>query len=61
MFRSFSFQLFTPPPPQDTLSDTSEKEQTKVPMHVENWLHRVVDQIGSDTDIRNEGKKKGGD
>ncbi len=41
--------------PTDTLSDTTEKEQTKVPMHVENWLHRVVDQISSDTDIRNEG------
>ncbi|KAJ3086136.1 Axonemal dynein light chain domain-containing protein 1, partial [Quaeritorhiza haematococci] len=38
----------------DILSNTTEKEQHKVPMHVENWLARVLDQLNTDTDIRNE-------
>ncbi|KNC96796.1 uncharacterized protein SPPG_08000 [Spizellomyces punctatus DAOM BR117] len=38
----------------DTLSNTTEKEQHKIPLHVENWLSRLLDQLNTDTDIRNE-------
>ncbi|KAJ3281673.1 Axonemal dynein light chain domain-containing protein 1, partial [Borealophlyctis nickersoniae] len=38
----------------DTLSNTTEKEQHKVPLHVENWAARLLDQMNTDTDIRNE-------
>ncbi|KAI9363349.1 hypothetical protein DFJ73DRAFT_788970 [Zopfochytrium polystomum] len=37
-----------------TLSNTSEKEQYKVPLHVENWVARMLDQMNTDTDVRNE-------
>lgn len=37
------------------LSNTTEKEQQKIPLHVENWLSSLTDQINTDTDIRNEG------
>jgi predicted RNA-binding protein Jag len=39
-----------------TLANTSEKEQQKIPLHVENWVTRLVDQMNTDTDIRNEGE-----
>ncbi|KAJ3332601.1 putative E3 ubiquitin-protein ligase [Blyttiomyces sp. JEL0837] len=38
----------------NTLSNTSEKEQHKIPLHVENWVARLIDQMNTDTDIRNE-------
>ncbi|KAJ3118918.1 Axonemal dynein light chain domain-containing protein 1 [Phlyctochytrium bullatum] len=38
----------------ETLSNSSEKEQQKIPMHVENWIKRLVDQLNTDTDLRNE-------
>ncbi|KAJ3191210.1 Axonemal dynein light chain domain-containing protein 1 [Irineochytrium annulatum] len=37
-----------------TLSNSSEKEQHKIPLHVENWIKRLLDQLNTDTDIRNE-------
>jgi hypothetical protein len=39
----------------DILGNTTEKEQHKIPLHVENWLSSLTDQINTDTDIRNEG------
>ncbi|KAJ3033158.1 Axonemal dynein light chain domain-containing protein 1 [Rhizophlyctis rosea] len=36
------------------LTNTTEKEQHKIPVHVENWLARLLDQLNTDTDIRNE-------
>ncbi|KAJ3018697.1 Axonemal dynein light chain domain-containing protein 1 [Thoreauomyces humboldtii] len=38
----------------DTLSNTTEKEQHKIPLHVENLLSRLLDQLNTDTDVRNE-------
>ncbi|KAI9203094.1 uncharacterized protein BJ171DRAFT_558937 [Polychytrium aggregatum] len=38
----------------ELISNTAEKEQQKIPLHVENWLSRVLDQLNTDTDIRNE-------
>ncbi|KAI8809992.1 hypothetical protein BJ742DRAFT_676408 [Cladochytrium replicatum] len=38
----------------NTLSNTTEMEQNKVPMQVDNWVSRLVDQLNTDTDIRNE-------
>ncbi|KAJ3204071.1 Axonemal dynein light chain domain-containing protein 1 [Clydaea vesicula] len=37
-----------------TLTNTTEREQQRVPMHLENWLNRILDQINTDTDVRNE-------
>ncbi|KAJ3122249.1 Axonemal dynein light chain domain-containing protein 1 [Nowakowskiella sp. JEL0407] len=37
-----------------SLSDTSEKEQLKVPLHIENFVSRLLDQLNTDTDLRNE-------
>ena len=37
------------------MSNTTEKEQQKIPLHVENWLSNLTDQINTETDIRNEG------
>ncbi|KAI8854573.1 hypothetical protein BC829DRAFT_359696 [Chytridium lagenaria] len=37
-----------------TLSNSSEKEQHKIPLHVENWVKRLMDQLNTDTDLRNE-------
>jgi hypothetical protein len=37
------------------LSNTTEKEQHKIPLHVENWLSKLMDQFNTDTDIRNDG------
>ncbi|KAJ3049361.1 Axonemal dynein light chain domain-containing protein 1 [Rhizophlyctis rosea] len=36
------------------LTNTTEKEQHKIPIHVDNWLARLLDQLNTDTDIRNE-------
>ena len=36
-------------------SNTTEREQHKIPLHVENWVARVLDHMNTDTDIRNEG------
>ncbi|KAJ3114491.1 Axonemal dynein light chain domain-containing protein 1 [Physocladia obscura] len=41
-----------------TLSNTCEKEQQKIPLHVENWVSRVLDQMNTDTDVRNEENHK---
>ncbi|KAI8925803.1 hypothetical protein BC831DRAFT_498169 [Entophlyctis helioformis] len=38
----------------NTLSNTAEKEQHKIPLHIENWVSRLLDQMNTDTDIRNE-------
>ncbi|KAI9092459.1 hypothetical protein DFS34DRAFT_633666 [Phlyctochytrium arcticum] len=38
----------------ETLSNTTEKEQHKIPLHVENWLSRLLDQLKTDTDVHNE-------
>ncbi|KAJ3408692.1 Axonemal dynein light chain domain-containing protein 1 [Chytriomyces hyalinus] len=40
------------------LTNTCEKEQQKVPLHVENWVSRVLDQMNTDTDVRNEENHK---
>eukprot|EP00842_Homolaphlyctis_polyrhiza_P006814 jgi/Hompol1/721/HPOL_005391-RA len=42
----------------NTLSNTAEKEQHKIPLHVENWVSRLLDQMNTDTDIRNEDNMK---
>ncbi|KAJ3069417.1 Axonemal dynein light chain domain-containing protein 1 [Podochytrium sp. JEL0797] len=42
----------------ETLSNTCEKEQQKVPLHVENWISRILDQMNTDTDVRNEENHK---
>ncbi|KAJ3162328.1 Axonemal dynein light chain domain-containing protein 1 [Geranomyces michiganensis] len=42
----------------DTLSNTTEKEQHKIPLHVENLLSRLLDQLNTDTDVRNEENMK---
>ncbi|KAI9012709.1 hypothetical protein BC832DRAFT_528683 [Gaertneriomyces semiglobifer] len=42
----------------ETLSDTTEKEQHKIPLHVENFLSRLMDQLNTDSDIRNEENMK---
>ncbi|KAI8912817.1 hypothetical protein EDD86DRAFT_274457 [Gorgonomyces haynaldii] len=39
-------------------SNTTEREQHKVPLHVENWVSRVLDHMNTDTDIRNEDNMK---
>ncbi|KAJ3031427.1 UNVERIFIED_CONTAM: Axonemal dynein light chain domain-containing protein 1 [Siphonaria sp. JEL0065] len=42
----------------ETLTNTCEKEQQKVPLHVENWVSRILDQMNTDTDVRNEENHK---
>ncbi|ORY40179.1 hypothetical protein BCR33DRAFT_754291 [Rhizoclosmatium globosum] len=42
----------------ETLTNTCEKEQQKVPLHVENWVSRIIDQMNTDTDVRNEENHK---
>jgi hypothetical protein len=37
-----------------TLSNTTEKEQARVPIHIDNWRQRTLDQITTDTDVRSE-------
>ena len=39
----------------DALSNTAEKQQQKIPLHVENWASRLLDQLNTDTDVRTEG------
>lgn len=36
------------------MTNTTEKEQHKIPLHVENLLSRLLDQLNTDTDVRNE-------
>jgi hypothetical protein len=36
------------------LSNTSEREQHKIPLQVENWIARVLEQMNNDVDSRNE-------
>ncbi|KAI8818932.1 uncharacterized protein EV422DRAFT_551113 [Fimicolochytrium jonesii] len=42
----------------DSLSNTTEKEQHKIPLHVENLLSRLSDQLNTDTDVKNEENMK---
>ena len=37
------------------MANTTEKEQQKIPLHVENWLSNLTDLINTETDLRNEG------
>ena len=39
------------------LADTFDRDQSKIPLLVENWLSRILDQMNTDTDVRNEGKR----
>lgn len=41
-----------------TLSNTTEKEQARVPTHIDNWRQRTLDQITTDTDVRSEENTK---
>jgi hypothetical protein len=38
----------------DTLSNTAEREQHKIPLQVENWIGRVLEQMNNDMDSRSE-------
>ncbi|KAH6571188.1 hypothetical protein BASA60_007309 [Batrachochytrium salamandrivorans] len=40
------------------LANTVEREQHKIPLHVENWISRLIDQMNTDTDTRNEENAK---
>ncbi|XJO76751.1 hypothetical protein BDV3_007238 [Batrachochytrium dendrobatidis] len=42
----------------NTLSNTAEKQQHKIPLHVENWISKLLDQMNTDTDVRNEENTK---
>lgn len=42
----------------DTLSNTTEKEQHKTPLHVENLISRILDQMATDIDLKNEENMK---
>jgi hypothetical protein len=39
----------------NSYSNTTEREQHTIPLHVENWVRRILDHLNNDTDIRNEG------
>jgi hypothetical protein len=36
------------------LSNTAEREQHKIPLQVEHWIGKVLEQLNQDTDCRNE-------
>ena len=38
----------------EILSDTFEREQNKIPLTVENWISRIMEQASTDQDVRNE-------
>ncbi|EPZ33129.1 hypothetical protein O9G_004998 [Rozella allomycis CSF55] len=40
------------------LSETFEREQSKVPLTIENWISRILDRLNTDTDIRNDESMK---
>ncbi|KAJ3340132.1 hypothetical protein HDU93_007357 [Gonapodya sp. JEL0774] len=39
---------------RDTLSNTTETEQAKIPSRIDSWLNRVQDQLSTDADARHE-------
>lgn len=39
----------------NTLSNTSEREQHKIPLQVETWVARILEQINYDMDSAQEG------
>ena len=41
----------------DKLSNTAEREQTKIPVMVEHWISKILQQMNLDMDTRHEGKK----
>lgn len=38
----------------EILSDNFEREQNKIPLTVESWLSRIMEQSSTDLDVRNE-------
>lgn len=41
----------------NSYANTTEREQNKIPLHVENWIGKILEHLNTDTDVRNEGNQ----